>query len=78
MNFSYEQHPWGQEQLRRKIYTSLSMSPFNNGMVRLVFRVPDTRSQYKTGVSSISIAWTLKEAKKCEVQVHTHSSPNCT
>mgnify|MGYP006965722830 CR=1 FL=1 len=62
LTFSYEQHPWGQEQLRRKIYAAISTTPSadNNGIIRLHFRVPDVRPQYKTGVSPIRVAWTQR------------------
>ena len=56
LTFSYEQHPWGQKQLRRKIYSSFNALSYNGDeVVRLVFRVPDVRHQYKTAVSASSI-----------------------
>mgnify|MGYP001005073182 CR=1 FL=1 len=53
LNFPYEQHPWGKNELRHVIYAPSSTSLFHNeDMMRLVFRVPDIRHQYKTAVSS--------------------------
>ena len=54
LNFSYEQHPWGGNELRRKIYVASNSRSFDKDeIVRLVFRVPDVRHQYKTAVSCI-------------------------